>query len=194
MKISENKLVTLLYKLSVKSEKGELELMEETSTEEPLKYFHGMGMMLPKFEQHLEGLTVGDEFDFMIDVEDAYGEYDNESIVDLPKDIFFIDGKFDDEKVFAGTIVPLVDNEGNHINAEVVEVMEDKVKVDFNHPLAGEALYFTGKILEVSQPTDEELHAMMHHSCGGGCSCGDGGCCGGDSDCGDGGCSCGGCC
>ncbi len=187
MKISENKLVTLQYRLSVKTENGELEVMEETTEQEPLKYFHGLGMMLPKFEEHLEGLSAGDTFDFMLAVEDAYGAYDEESLIELPKNIFLIDGKFDDEKVFSGAIVPLVDNEGNRINAEVVEVKDETVRVDFNHPLAGNDLYFTGTITEVKELSDEELHAMTHHGCGGGCSS-----CGGGS-CGDG-CNCGGCC
>ena len=185
MKISENKLVILQYKLSVKAESGELELMEETTPEQPLQYFHGMGMMLPKFEENLEGLGEGDKFEFMIPVADAYGEYEEENVIELPKNIFMIDGKFDDEKVFPGAIVPLMDNEGNRINAEIVEVKAEVVKVDLNHPLAGEDLYFSGRIISVTQPTEEELHAMMHHGCGGGCSC---------DSCGEGGCSgCGGC-
>lgn len=188
MKISENKLVILQYKLNVKNENGELELMEETTPERPLQYFHGMGMMLPKFEEHLEGLGEGDNFEFMLSVEDAYGERDDENVIDLPKNIFMIDDKFDTEKVFAGAIVPLVDNEGNRINAEIVEVKEETVTVDLNHPLAGEDLYFTGRIISVTQPTDEELHAMMHHGCGGGCNGGCGGDCSCES-CGDGSCS-----
>ena len=185
MKISENKLVILQYKLSVKTENGELELMEETTPEQPLQYFHGMGMMLPKFEENLEGLGEGDKFEFMIPVADAYGEYEEENVIELPKNIFMIDGKFDDEKVFPGAIVPLMDNEGNRINAEIVEVKAEVVKVDLNHPLAGEDLYFSGRIISVTQPTEEVLHAMMHHGCGGGCSC---------DSCGEGGCSgCGGC-
>lgn len=188
MEISANKLVILQYRLNVKNESGEPELMEETTPEQPLQYFHGMGMMLPKFEENLEGLTEGDKFEFMIPVADAYGEYDDSNVLDLPKNIFLIDGKFDSDKVFAGAIVPLVDSEGNRLNAEVVEVMDEAVKVDLNHPLAGEDLYFSGRVISVTQPTDEELHAMMHHGCGGGCSCdscGDGGCsgCGGGCGC-----------
>lgn len=191
MNISANKLVILQYRLNVKNEAGEFELMEETTPEQPLQYFHGMGMMLPKFEENLEGLTEGDKFDFMIPVADAYGEYEDDNVLDLPKNIFLIDGKFDEEKVFAGAIVPLVDSEGNRLNAEVVEVLDEMVKVDLNHPLAGEDLYFTGRVISVTQPTDEELHAMMHRGCGGGCSCGGDSC--GDGCCSGGGCD-GGCC
>lgn len=175
MKIDKNKLVTLQYKLYTMNEKNNLELWEETTPEEPLQYLHGLGMMIPAFEEQLEGKAEGDDFDFMIAKADAYGEYEQENVINLPKHIFLIDGKFDAEKVKEGEIVPLMDNEGNHINAEVVEVADDHVRVDLNHPLAGEDLYFKGRIIAVTQPTDEELAEMMqpHHCCGG---CGDEGC------------------
>lgn len=187
MKIESNTLVILQYKLNVKNEEGNLELWEETTPEQPLQYIHGLGMMLPKFEENLAGLTDGDKFEFMIPVAEAYGEYDDENVIDLPKQIFLIDGKFDSETVCEGAIVPLVDSEGNRINAEVVSVAEDSVKVDLNHPLAGEDLYFSGKIVSVTRPTDEELQAMMHpHGCGGchGGDCGDG-CCSSCNGCHD---------
>lgn len=169
MKISENKLVILQYQLQTKNENGELELWEETTPEEPLQYIHGLGMMIPAFEQNLEGLSEGDHFDFMIPTAEAYGEYNDDDVINLPKNIFLIEGKFDTETIKAGEIVPLVDAEGNRINAEIVEVMENEVRVDLNHPLAGEDLYFKGHIVSVTQPTDEELQQMMnpHHGCGG---------------------------
>lgn len=186
MKISENLLVALDYKLYVKDEDGNMELMEETETNQPLRFFYGMGMMLPKFEEQLANLNESDTFEFSLACEDAYGEYDEASIVDLPRNIFEIDGKIDENSVYPGAIVPLIDSEGQRINAEVVEVKDNAVTVDFNHPLAGEDLYFSGKVLEVKEPTEEDLRAM---SGGCGCGCDDNDCEGGCS----GGCS-GGCC
>ncbi len=180
MTVENNKFITVMYKLHVKNENGELELMEETSEEYPLRYFHGLGMMLPKFEERMAGLNVGDTFEFMLTSEDAYGAYSEEEIVDLPRNIFEIDGKIDPEKVYEGAIVPLVDNQGNRINAEVIEIKDETVQVDFNHPLAGEDLYFSGSVTKVEEPTEEELQQMMgQSSCGGGCSCDSCGC-GGD--------------
>lgn len=172
MKITENTLVTLDYQLHVKTEDGSMELMEETTEQQPLEYFHGMGMMLPKFEEFLEGKAAGDKFEFMITCEDAYGEASEENIIDLPRNVFEQDGELDTERIFEGAIVPLVDNEGQRINAEIVSIQEDVITVDLNHPLAGEDLYFSGKIREVTTPTEEELQAMMSGGCGGGCSCG----------------------
>ncbi|MDD3404772.1 MAG: peptidylprolyl isomerase [Sphingobacteriia bacterium] len=181
MKISENKLVTLQYKLYVKNDDGELELMEETTEQEPLRFFCGTGMMLPKFEENLLNLSAGETFHFTLSPDEAYGNYDEENLVDLPRTIFEENGAINEKHVYVGAIVPLIDAEGNHINAEVVEIKDSCIQVDFNHPLAGEELTFTGTIIEVKQPTDEDLKAMSHS-----CSC-----C--DSNCEDNDCSCG-CC
>mgnify|MGYP001772077502 CR=1 FL=1 len=192
MQISEKKLVILQYKLYVKDEFGKKELFEETTPERPCQYIQGIGMFLPKFEEYMEGLSEGDTFNFMIEKQDGFGEYDEKNIIDLPKNIFFIDGKFDEEHIVKGEIVPMMDSEGNRIAVEIVEVKDDAVTVDMNAPLAGEDLYFEGRVIAVSELTDEEIHSMMHHSCGGGCSCDS---CGGS--CGEEGGSCGcngGCC
>jgi len=182
MKITANKSVSAEYELFVDGEKeGELELMEKATPQQPLSFIYGVGMMLPKFEENLFGMQAGDKFDFVINNEDAYGEYDDESVLDLDRGIFEIDGKLDEEMIFEGNVVPLMDNEGNRVNAQVVSVSETHVKVDLNHPLAGENLHFKGSVLEVREATEKELAALMGGGCGS-CGCGDGGC--GDG-CGD---------
>ncbi len=184
MKITANKTVLAEYELFVDGEKdGELELMEKATKEQPLNFIYGVGMMLPKFEENLFGMEAGSAFDFVINNEDAYGQYDDESVLDLERAIFEVDGKLDEEMIFEGNVVPLMDNEGNRINAQIVSVNDTHVKVDLNHPLAGENLHFKGTVIEVREATEKELEALS----GGGCSgCGDGGC--GDGGCGDGGC------
>ena len=97
--------------------------------------------------------------------------------------------------VAVGKSVPMMSSNGERLNGIVLDLSDDAVKMDFNHPLAGEDLYFSGTILEVRQPSDEELARMLS----GGCGCGDGGChdggchddgCGSDHDGGHG-CGCG---
>ena len=184
MRITANKSVSAEYELYVDGEKeGELELMERATPEQPLSFIYGVGMMLPKFEEELFGMAAGDAFDFVINNEEAYGPYVDENVIDLDRAIFEIDGKLDTEMVFEGNVVPLMDNEGNRINAQVVSVTDAHVKVELNHPLAGENLHFKGKVLEVREATDEELAALQGS---GGCGCGSGGC--GSGSCGDGGC------
>lgn len=186
MKITANKAVSAEYELYVDGEtEGELELMEKATSEQPLSFVYGVGMMLPKFEENLFGLQAGDKFDFVINTEDAYGEYDDESVLDLDRAIFEIDGKLDEEMIYEGNIVPLMDNEGNRINAQVVTITDTQVKVDLNHPLAGETLHFKGSVLEVREASAKELEALMGGGCGSGCGCGDGGCGSGSCGCGD---------
>ena len=176
MKISANKSVSAEYELFVDGEKsGELELMERATSEAPLKFIFGIGMMLPKFEENLFGLAAGDKFEFTIENEDAYGEYVDENVIELERSVFEIDGKIDETMVFEGAVVPLMDNEGNRLSAQVVTVTDSHVTVDLNHPLAGETLHFKGSVLEVREPSEEELAALS-----GGCGCGCSSC---DSDC-----------
>ncbi|MCB9018380.1 MAG: FKBP-type peptidyl-prolyl cis-trans isomerase [Paludibacteraceae bacterium] len=186
MTISDKKFVGVSYDLFVGGEDGKPELMEKATAERPLKFTFGLGMMLDKFEDNLKGLSVGDKFNFTINSEDAYGDYEDERIIDLDKSIFVVDGAFDGESIAEGKLVPMMDSEGNKMNGIVLEVSEDKVKMDFNHPLAGETLNFVGEVLEVRDATEEEIAVVTNkHHCGGcGGSCDDcssecGGNCGG---------------
>lgn len=190
METAENKYITLAYKLYT-IENGEKEFTEEAPAEHPFQFISGLGLTLEAFENQVKDLKKGDKFDFTIKAEEAYGEYDDEHVIDLPKNIFEIEGKFDSERVVEGAVIPLMTSEGQRINGSVVEVKEDVVVMDMNHPLAGCDLNFVGEITENRPATNDELAEMtrmMSGGCGGGCSCGD---CGGD--CGDHGCG-DGCC
>lgn len=191
MKISANKFVAVTYDLYV-GEGEERELMEKATREVPLKFIYGTGSMIQAFEDALMGLESGAAFDFTITPENAYGEYNEDYVLDLPKKIFEVDGKFDSEMIQEGNTVPMMDSNGNRMNGSVLEVRDDVVVMDFNHPLAGETLHFKGEVIDVHEPTAEEIAAMTAPAggCGCGCdSCG-GGC--GDHEHGDG-CGCSGC-
>ena len=178
MKISTNKFVSVSYDLHV-GEDNERELMERATVEHPLQFLFGTGSMLPAFEEALNGLEMGATFQFTLTPENAYGEYNEENLVELPKNLFEIEGKFDHEYVKAGNTIPMMDTNGQRLMGSVHEVHDNVVVMDFNHPLAGETLHFNGKILDVHEPTAEEIaliHAETHSGCSGGC----GGC---ESDC-----------
>lgn len=181
----KNYYVALTYDLKVGDED---ELMESTTPENPFTFYSGVGMVLEDFEKAILACPADGEFDFTIPAERAYGEYDDESVIDLPKSIFMVNGKIDNDILFEGNIVPLQDNEGNRINASVVSVGADTVTVDLNHPLAGENLHFVGKVLVKREADMEEIKNALQPSCGG---CGGGQCssgCSCDSDCACGGC------
>lgn len=161
MNISQNKVVSLTYELKLDDNMGETVDMADASA--PLMFIYGTGSMLPKFESNLENLKVNDTFEFTLDPADAYGDTINEAIVDLPMEIFKIDGKVDDEMLKVGNFVPMQDNEGHPLEGKIVEVNDDSVKMDFNHPLAGKTLHFTGQIIDMRDATEEELsHGHVH--------------------------------
>ena len=121
MKITANKYVAVIYDLNV-GEGEERELMEKATREVPLKFIYGTGMMIPAFEDALAGLEPGSTFDFTITPENAYGEYNEDHVLDLPKSIFEVDGKFDAEMVKEGSTIPMMDADGNRMNGSVLEV------------------------------------------------------------------------
>ena len=192
MKITANKFVAVIYDLIV-GEGEEQELMEKATREVPLKFIYGTGMMIPAFENALLGLETGDKFDFSIAPENAYGEYKEENVLELPKHIFEIDGKFDSEMVKEGNTLPMMTADGQHVNGSVLEVKNEAIVMDFNHPLAGETLHFIGEVIDVHDPSAEEIAALTAPA--GGCGCGCDSCGGGCADHAgtDGGCGCGGC-
>ncbi|MFT3738341.1 MAG: peptidylprolyl isomerase [Breznakibacter sp.] len=173
MKIDRNSYVTLIYQLRYDNQNGEL--IEETGNDTPLEFVYGAGKMLEMFEHHLEGLQAGDSFAFGLEPEQAYGEMNPNAIVEIPKHIFQVNGKIDENLLVEGNSVPMQDSHGHRLNGVVLEVNEEIVKMDFNHPLAGESLYFNGKVVAVREATDEELADCCGDSCGSG-GCGSGGC------------------
>lgn len=194
MKIATEKVVRLSYELYVAGENpgDPEELWEKAPMEHPLVFCQGVGMMLPKFEEALEGLEPGAKFDFRIGYADAYGDYDDAAVQSFPRSLFFNgDGEFDAERVYEGAIVPLQNADGRVFNAQVAKVEDDTVTLDFNHPLAGEDLHFIGEIHDVRDASQDELDAIRNpRKCGG---CGGGGCnggnCGGSCEGGCGGCN-----
>ncbi|MDR0428242.1 MAG: peptidylprolyl isomerase [Dysgonamonadaceae bacterium] len=169
MKISDNKIVSLIYDLTVDDEASK-ELMERATREEPLTFMFGMGTMLDAFEKNVEGLKVGDKFSFSLSPEEAYGEHIEEYVIDLPKSVFEIDGKFDSERIKEGETLPMMDSNGNPLRGSVLEVKSDVVVMNFNHPLAGETLHFEGEVIDVHEATAEEIAALTQSPV---CSCDD---------------------
>ncbi|MCR4665348.1 MAG: FKBP-type peptidyl-prolyl cis-trans isomerase [Paludibacteraceae bacterium] len=182
-----NKYVAVSYKLYTKDENGR-HLVEETREGQPFSFISGFGFALDMFEEIVSKTAKGEEFSFTLVPEQAYGDYHKDYVLDLDREVFSINGHFDHEHIYKDAIVPLQNEEGHRFNGRVVEVGEEKVKVDLNHPLAGETLMFEGEVLENRDATKEEIDHLIKHMTGGcGCGCDD---CGGG--CGDGGCE-GGC-
>ncbi|HLV52277.1 MAG TPA: peptidylprolyl isomerase, partial [Flavobacterium sp.] len=137
---------------------GEKVFVEETNAENPLTYLHGVGMMIPKFEEELNGLAAGDKKSFTVTPEEGYGTIDPNALAQLPLEMF-------DESGLppVGAMLPLTDNEGNQFRAVVKEVTEAAVVADLNHPMAGKTLNFDIEVLSTRPATEEELaHGHAH--------------------------------
>ena len=194
MQISDNKYVTITYDLNV-GEGDERELMEQATVEQPLEFIFGTNSMLEAFEDQIRGLSQGDSFSFRLTPEEAYGDYDETKVIELPKNIFEIDGKVDEGVLFEGNTLPMMDSAGNRLMGSVVSIDDEVVTMDFNHPLAGEIMHFEGTVMGVREASVEEIAALFSS---GGCGCGgcgsdeEGGCgCGSSHDGEAGGCGCG---
>ncbi len=165
MQITKNKVVSLSYILKRDNDQGEI--IEETRAGDPLVFLYGIGQMLPKFEEHLSTLKTGDDFEFTLSSDEAYGEMDQDAIIDLDKSIFMVDGKIDDEMLAIGNVIPMRDDQGHMLQGIVVNVTNESVRMDFNHPMAGNTLHFTGNVIEVREATAEEISHGHAHGAGG---------------------------
>ena len=163
MKIAPNSVVTLSYKLHAGLPDEDMQHVESTPDDRPFQFLFGSGGIIAGFEKNVSGLQPGDHFNFKIEPEDAYGTADEKAIFNLPLDIFRVNGNLDMDALKVDNILPLRDNEGNQMNGRVVSFDDQNVLMDFNHPLAGHALRFEGKILEVREASAEELsHGHVH--------------------------------
>lgn len=172
MKINDKSYVRVQYKLTEVAPDGSETFVEETTEDRPMDYVHGLGILLPDFEKELSGLDDGDAFDFTLEPEAAYGPIQEQLLMDLDKSIFQdSEGNFDSGFVQVGRYVPMRTADGQTVNGLVLDITEDKVKMDFNHPLSGKTLHFVGHVQEAHPATDQELkrfEQLLH----GGCCCG----------------------
>ncbi|WP_143473414.1 FKBP-type peptidyl-prolyl cis-trans isomerase [Flavilitoribacter nigricans] len=165
MKIEKHTVVTLHYKLQESSASGDL--IEDTAGSDPLVFLHGVEQMIPEFERQLEGKSAGDSFAFGIKSADAYGEYKEEAKINIPIETFIVDGKMATDILVEGKTIPMRDQEGNMIYGTILNIGEKEVGMDFNHPMAGTDLYFSGKIEDVRAATPSEIEHRHVHGAGG---------------------------
>lgn len=163
MQVSTNKVVTVTYILSSNLPGDDKKHIETADEKNPLNFIFGGGMMIPGFEKGLEGKATGEAFSFSIDSADAYGDQDENAIVKLPLEIFKVDGVVDFNLLKVGNVLPLNDDQGNVLNGTVKGYDDSTVTMDFNHPLAGHHLHFSGEIINIREASAEEIsHGHVH--------------------------------
>lgn len=192
MKIGKDKVVSLCYEVEVDGQ-----IVDKMTSEKPLEYIHGAHMLLPVFEEQILDREPGYKFDFEVSPENGYGVYDEEKRVEIPKSAFEMDGKLREDLLVLGRFLPMLNSMGEVVHGKVVEIKDEAVVMDFNHPMADKTMHFTGEVLAVREATEKELkeglhgeylpkgEGCCHHGHGKGCCHGEGhehgeGCCHGE--------------
>ena len=177
-----NKYVTVAYELYTDNDKGIHELVEKAPIEHPFQFISGLSIALDSFESKILAMAEGEAFDFVLKVDEAYGPYEQERVIELPKETFAINGRFDKDMVYPGAVLPLINADGMRFQGLVLELKDNTVIIDLNHPLAGKDLHFKGQVVTMRDATNEEIQALINHegsNCGGDCEGGCEGGCGG---------------
>ncbi|MCY0966224.1 FKBP-type peptidyl-prolyl cis-trans isomerase [Parathalassolituus penaei] len=158
--ITKNSVVELHYRLNHASG----EPIESTfDGGEPVLYLHGNEQMIPGFESRMEGHVAGDEFEFTLTAEEAYGLRQDNAVVRVP--VKHLQGA---KRWKPGMLAVVNTNQGNR-QVTVLKVGKFMADVDSNHPLAGKDLTFAVKVVSVREATAEEVshgHAHAGGSCG----------------------------
>ena len=158
------------------------EVFDTSEGHEPLKFTVGAGQLIQGFDDAIVGMNVGDKKTVTIEPEQGYGVRNEDMIVELPKDTV------PEEMVLeVGMQLQLMDDRGNPVPAVVAEILEDVVKMDVNHPLAGKTLIFDIEVVETGLTPDP---ASAGCGCGSSCGTGDDKCTPAEPNCGSEGCGC----
>ena len=151
----------MTYKLTEADENGHM--IQEVEKDKPFVFLYGSGFLLPKFEENIMGLEPGADYAFPLASDVAYGPKRDDAKMELDKKIFEIEGKIDESILKIGNDIPMQNDQGQTLMGKVMEIADDKVMMDFNHPLAGIDLFFKGEVIDVREATAEEMeHGHVH--------------------------------
>jgi FKBP-type peptidyl-prolyl cis-trans isomerase SlyD len=144
MIVENNKVVTIHYVL--KDEEGKTLQSNEEYTQE--EYLHGAENIIPGLERALDGMKAEQVIEVVVYEEEAYGPREKSLIIEVANEEFE-----NPDSINEGEYIQLFDG----TDAVVIQKNENQIIVDANHPLAGKTLFFTAKIIEIRDATEEEL-------------------------------------
>lgn len=152
--IQDGAVVSLAYTLRLANG----DVIDYSEVDEPLEYLHGAENIIPGLERELTGMHVGESKEVQVEPAEGYGVYDPEDVEvvqreQLPKNM----------PLKLGMVLAITDEEGNLSEAVVREISTKDVTLDFNHPLAGQKLFFSVQVVGLRDATEEELeHGHPH--------------------------------
>lgn len=155
--VADDLVVTIDYKLTVDGE-----VVDSSEEEGPLDYLHGYDNIIPGLEKELAGMRVGESKKVSVAPEDGYGMIDPEAVIELSREEFP-----EDVPLEIGIELEITDHDGDMMFATIIEVGDDSVKLDTNHPLAGKTLQFDVTVKSLRKATPEEIeHGHAHYGNG----------------------------
>jgi FKBP-type peptidyl-prolyl cis-trans isomerase SlyD len=153
LKVEDGQVVSMTYTLQVEGQ-----VVDSSDGNEPLEFLQGVGNIIPGLERELYGMAIGESKQVIVVAVDAYGEFDEDAIVEVPKAEFPAD-----IPVEIGTELQVHGQDGETMYGHISQVGEETVQLDFNHPLAGKELQFSVTIAALRPASDEELlHGHVH--------------------------------
>ena len=158
MPIEVNKVVTMNFTLT--DDTGNV--IDSTDTGQPFSYISGSGMVLPKLEEVVSGMIIGTKKQLKLEAKDGYGVYNDDAVQSVGKENFP-----EDFILEAGMEYMASNPDGVQMPFIIINVEDETVTVDFNHPLAGKNLHFDIELLDVRNATAEELNHGHVHGAGG---------------------------
>jgi len=151
--VQDGVVVSIEYTLKVDNE-----VVDSSDGHGPLQFLAGHGNIVPGLESEMQGMKIGDSKDVVVAPADGYGEYDEEANMDVPRSQFP-----EDMPVEVDLELTVRDDSGEGRYARIESIEGETVKLNFNHPLAGDELNFNVKVVALREPTAEELdHGHVH--------------------------------
>jgi len=158
--VKDDLVVVLDYTLTVDSEEVDAGI---------LPYLHGHNNIIPGLENALNGMKIGETKEVFVKAADAYGEYDEEAVLNINRDSFP-----QDFEIKLGHPLRVRDDQGHVFSGTITALAQDTIELDLNHPMAGKDLHFKATITDIREATAEEIaHGHIASDCS---SCGSDGC------------------
>lgn len=158
-KVESGVFVSVHYKGTLQDGK----VFDTSEGRNPLEVQMGAGQLIAGLEKALMGMSLNEKKVFKIEPEDAYGHTDKSLTHTVP--LSDVPAEINPE---VGQVVALTSPEGQQVPAQIIEVDDEKVVLDLNHPLAGETLTFDIEVVGISSTATQD-----HTGCGAGCACSD---------------------
>ena len=151
--VQNDTVVSMEYSLHVDDEE-----IDSSKGQDPLQFLVGHGNIISGLEREMIGMKVGESKDVVVPAAEGYGEFDEEAFMNVPRDAFP-----ENIPVEEGTELTVRDDSGQPRYARIDAVDGDTITLNFNHPLAGDELHFNVKVVDVREPSPEELeHGHVH--------------------------------